>query len=405
MRRPRAEARRLILAGGFLRALQTELPMKTYQLSDVDLGEEEAQAVADVVRSKWLSAGPRTAEFEAAFSDLMGGSHAVALSNCTAALHLALAALNVGPGDEVLLPSYTFVATANAVLYQGATPVFVDIKGPHDLNLDPADLAAKITPRSKAIIVVHLAGFPADMDAVMSLAEHHGLAVVEDACHAIGSDWNGRKAGTIGHIGCFSFFANKNLVTGEGGMAVTADESLARRIRLGRSHGMTKSSWDKASGRASDYDVVQLGYNYRPTELTAALGLIQLRKLPAANERRRAMALAYRRELSGVEGLSLPFADRTDGSHHIFPVLLDDPAERSDFRESLKAVGVQTSVHYPPVHRFSQYWERFGVNANVPKTDAIALREVTLPLHPLLGEADARAIAGRVAEALPIAAI
>ena len=379
--------------------------MKTYHLSDVDLGEEEAQAVADVVRSKWLSAGPRTAEFEAAFSDFMGGSHAVALSNCTAALHLALAALDIGPGDEVLLPSYTFVATANAVLYQGATPVFVDIIGPQDLNLDPADLEAKITRRSKAIIAVHLAGFPAGMDAIMALADRHGLAVVEDACHAIGSDWKGRKAGTIGHIGCFSFFANKNLVTGEGGMAVTADKDLAQRIRLGRSHGMTKSSWDKASGRASDYDVVQLGYNYRPTELTAALGLIQLRKLAAANERRRAMAIAYRRELGGVEGLTLPFADRIDGAHHIFPVLLDDPAERSSFRDRVKEAGVQTSVHYPPVHRFSQYWERFGVNANVPRTDTVAAREVTLPLHPLLNEADVQAIAGLVAEALLVARV
>jgi len=374
--------------------------MRTYQLSDVDLGEEEAQAVADVVRSKWLSAGPRTAEFEQAFAEALSTPHAVALSNCTAALHLALAALDIGPGDEVLLPSYTFVATANAALYQGATPVFVDIAGPHDLNLDSADLAAKITPRSKAIIAVHLAGFPADMEAILALAERHGLAVVEDACHAIGSDWQGRKAGTIGHIGCFSFFANKNLVTGEGGMAVTADEELARRIRLGRSHGMTKSSWDKASGRASDYDVVQLGYNYRPTELTAALGLIQLRKLPAANQRRRELALAYRRELADIPGLSLPFADRTDGAHHIFPVLLDEAERRTDFREQLKARGVQTSVHYPPVHRFSQYWERYGSRAALPRTDDVAAREVTLPLHPLLDESDVAAIAGAVREAL-----
>lgn len=376
--------------------------MRAYQLSDVDLGEEEALAVADVVRSKWLSAGPRTAEFEAAFAAEMGAPHAVALSSCTAALHLALAALDVEPGDEVLLPSYTFVATANAVLYQGAVPVFVDIKGPHDLNLDPDDLAAKITPRSKAVIAVHLAGYPADMDAIMALAERHGLSVVEDACHAIGADYQGRKAGSIGHVGCFSFFANKNLVTGEGGMAITSDEDLARRIRLGRSHGMTKSSWDKASGRASDYDVVQLGYNYRPTELTAALGLIQLRKLAGANEQRRAMVAAYREALAGAEGITLPFSHRIDGSHHIFPVLLEDPGERASFRESLKASGVQTSVHYPPVHRFSQYWERFGRQAAVPKTDDVAAREVTLPLHPLLEGSDVRAIAGIARQALPL---
>jgi dTDP-4-amino-4,6-dideoxygalactose transaminase len=374
--------------------------MKNYQLSDVDLGEEEALAVAEVVRSKWLSAGPRTAEFEQAFAEELNTPHAVALSSCTAGLHLALAALDIGPGDEVLLPSYTFVATANSVLYQGATPVFVDICGPDDLNLDPVDLEAKITPRSKAIIVVHLAGFPADMDAVMSIARRHGLAVVEDACHAIGADWRGAKAGTIGDIGCFSFFANKNLVTGEGGMAVTADERLAQRLRLGRSHGMTKSSWDKASGRASDYDVVQLGYNYRPTELTAALGLIQLRKLAAANEQRRAMAIAYREALAGVDGLSIPFADRIDGSHHIFPILLNDPAERVVFREALKQAGVQTSVHYPPLHRFSQYWERYGRQSHVPRTEDAAAREVTLPLHPLLEHEDVRAIVGLVQNAL-----
>ena len=388
--------------------------MKSYLLSDVDMGEAEAEAVAEVVRSKWLSAGPRTAAFEEAFAREMGVGYAVGLSSCTAALHLALDALGVGPGDEVLLPSYTFVATANAVLYQRATPVFVDIVGPNDLNLDPADLAAKVTPRTRAIVAVHIAGFPADMDAVMAVAERHGLSVVEDACHAIGSDYQGaaadsplrgRKAGAIGRIGCFSFFANKNLVTGEGGMAVTDDAELARKLRQGRSHGMTKSSWDKASGRASDYDVVQLGFNYRPTELTAALGLVQLKKLAAANERRRELALAYRRELEGAPGLSLPFADRTDGSHHILPILLDEAAERPGFRQALQAAGVQTSVHYPPVHRFSQYWEAYGRHAELPRTENAAAREVTLPLHPLLGEDDVASICAAVRGALATEAL
>ncbi|MBI1356932.1 MAG: aminotransferase class I/II-fold pyridoxal phosphate-dependent enzyme [Acidobacteria bacterium] len=389
--------------------------MRSYLLSDVDMGAEEVEAVTEVVRSKWLSAGPKTAAFEAAFAEALGAAHGVALSSCTAALHLALDALEVGPGDEVLLPSYTFVATANAVLYQRATPVFVDIVGPHDLNLDPADLAAKVTPRTKAIVAVHLAGFPADMDALMAVAERYGLAVIEDACHAVGADYrspshsalHGRKAGTIGHIGCFSFFANKNLVTGEGGMAVTDDESLARKMQRGRSHGMTKSSWDKASGRASDYDVVQLGYNYRPTEVAAALGLVQLRKLAGANERRRELAAAYRRELLGLPGLTMPFAHRLDGAHHILPILLDEPAERPGFRHALKEAGVQTSVHYPPAHRFSQYWAEYGRHAEVPRTDDVAAREVTLPLHPLLGDEDVAAIAALtrqalVAEALPV---
>ena len=379
-----------------------------YLLSDVDLGEEEAQAVAEVVRSKWLSVGPRTAEFEARFAEMTGSRHAVAVANCTAALHLALEALHVGPGDEVLVPSYTFVASANAILYQSATPVFVDIAGPHDLNLAPADLERKITPRSRAIIVVHLAGFPADMDAILDIAARHSLPVVEDACHAIGADFHGgpgsklagRKAGALGRIGCFSFFANKNLVTGEGGMLVADDDELAGRMRLGRSHGMTKTSWDKADGRATDYDVVQLGHNFRGTELTAALGLIQLRKLPAANARRRELVAAYRQRLREVSGVSLPFVHRLeDSAHHIFPILLDDAAMRNAFREALRERGIQTSVHYPPVHQFTHHRAIVG-EVRLPATEEVSAREVTLPLHPLLSVEDVGVICDAVAESL-----
>ncbi|MCA9267989.1 MAG: DegT/DnrJ/EryC1/StrS family aminotransferase, partial [Planctomycetales bacterium] len=361
-------------------------------LSDVDLGEAEAAAVADVVRSKWLSLGPRTAEFERQFADFLGVRHAVAVANCTAALHLALAAVGVEAGDEVLTPSYTFVATANAILYQRATPVFVDIVGPADLNLDPDDLARKITPRTKAICVVHLAGYPADMDRIMALAERHHLAVVEDACHAIGAAYlrdnaschHGKMAGAIGDVGCFSFFANKNLVTGEGGMLVTNDDRIAQCVRTARSHGMTKSSWDKASGRASDYDVVQLGYNYRCTEITAALGMVQLAKLQEANARRRQLAAAYHARLQNVAGVSLPFANQQgESAHHILPVVLDDPHARQHVRQSLADQGVQTSVHYPPVHQFSHYQSHVG-DVSLPKTEDASARELTLPLHPLM---------------------
>jgi len=374
-----------------------------YLLSDVDIGDEEASAVADVVRSKWLSLGPRTAAFEREFAAYMGAGHAVAISNCTAALHLALLAHGVGPGDEVLVPSYTFVASANAILYQRATPVFVDIVGPHDLNLCCDDLEAKVTPRTKAIIVVHVAGFPVDMDRVMRLAESRQLTVIEDACHAIGaryqgqpdSQFLGRFAGTIGHSGCFSFFANKNLVTGEGGMLVTDDASVAERVRLARSHGMTKSSWDKASGRASDYDVPSLGFNYRPTEMTAALGTIQLRKLEASNARRRELAAAYRRHLADTPAVTIPFAERLpDSAHHIFPVLLDPGIDRSKLRARLLEHGIQTSVHYPPVHEFSHYRSRLSSDPRLSRTVDASAREVTLPLHPFLTETDVEEIAG-----------
>jgi dTDP-4-amino-4,6-dideoxygalactose transaminase len=378
------------------------------------MGEEEAQAVADVVRGKWLSLGPRTAEFESQFAEACGVDHAVAVSSCTAALHLSLMALDIGPGDEVLVPSYTFVASANAILYQGATPIFVDVNGPDDLNLDVADLESKLTSRSKAIVVVHLAGFPADMDRIMDLADRYGLAVVEDASHAIGAEYHGvpgspfrdRKAGTIGHAGCFSFFANKNLVTGEGGMFVSNDESLASRVRLARSHGMTKTSWDKARGRASDYDVVQLGYNYRCTELTSVLGLIQLSKLVSANARRRQLVNCYREQLAAVPGMTIPFRDRLqDSAHHIFPILLDDSALRDSFRQSLKEQGIQTSVHYPPVHLFTHYRERFSQQPGLPVTEDVASREVTLPLHPLLTESDVHAICEAVEEAVGAIAV
>jgi len=375
-----------------------------YLLSDVDLGEEEAQAVAEVVRSKWLSVGPRTAEFESAFAEIMGVRHAVAVSSCTAALHLALNALDLGPGDEVLVPSYTFVASANSILYQHAKPVFVDINGPDDLNLCVADLAAKITPRTKAIVGVHLAGFPADMDALHALAQEHDLVVIEDACHAIGTtiqtgQFAGRKAGTIGQAGCFSFFANKNLVTGEGGMLVTDDEQLAKRVRLTRSHGMTKTSWDKATGRAFGYDVAELGYNYRCTELTAAIGLIQLRKLQANNERRKHMVQYYREQLVDVPGITIPFADRLDDSaHHIFPIVLNAGIDREQFRQDLNDRGIQTSVHYPPVHLFSHYQQNYPQDSGLERTNDVAAREVTLPLHPLMSKADVKYISHQVAQ-------
>jgi len=384
-----------------------------YLVSDCDLGEEEAQAVADVVRSKWLSVGPRTAEFEDAFAKHMttsasGPVHAVSVANCTAALHLALAAVGVGPGDEVLVPSYTFVASANAILYCGATPVFVDICGPHDLNLDVDDLAAKITTHTKAVVAVHMCGFGVDMDRLMALSDTHGFAVVEDACHGIGATYEGsdgsphrgKKLGTIGHAGCFSFFANKNLVTGEGGMVVSRDEDLAKNVRLARSHGMTKTSWDKASGRAQGYDVVQLGYNYRGTELTAALGLIQLRKLDANNAERRGRVARYRERLAEAGlPLTVPFAGRlTDSAHHVFAVILDDAALQSPLREALTARGVQTTHHYPPVHQFSHYRGLVG-EIQLPRTQSISPREVTLPLHPLLTDSGVDEIANRLRHA------
>lgn len=368
-----------------------------YLLSDIDMGEEEVNALADVVRSKWLSLGPRTEAFEQRFAEVFGVKHAIAVSSCTASLHLALAGCGIGPGDEVLVPSYTFVASVNAVVYVGARPVFVDIGGPHDLNLSVDDLEAKITPRTAAILPVHIAGFAAELDRVMAIAERHGLVVVEDACHAIGARYEGaaaslyagRKLGTLGTAGCFSFFANKNMTTGEGGMIVTNDSQLATYARRCRSHGMTKLSWDRAYGRAVDYDVVSIGYNYRCTELTAALGLVQLAKLEGGNRKRRQLTDRYRRRLKGCPGITLPFGDRLDDSGcHVFPILIEGAEHRPLLRERLRARGIQTSVHYPPAHLFSHYRKLAPNPQGLERTVEVAAREITLPLHPLLCDRD-----------------
>ncbi|HEX7079603.1 MAG TPA: DegT/DnrJ/EryC1/StrS family aminotransferase [Gammaproteobacteria bacterium] len=376
--------------------------MPRYLLSDLEYGEDEERAVLEVLRSRWLSVGPRSEAFESEFAAFLGARHAVHVASCTAALHLALLACDIGPGDEVLVPSYTFVASANPILYVGATPVFVDIVGGGDLNMSPADAAAKITSRSKAMIVVHVAGFPADMQSLLTIAERHGLAVIEDAAHALGAMYTARgvryPVGRLGHAACFSFFANKNLPTGEGGMLVTEDAAIATRVRQARSHGMTKTSWDKASGRATDYDVQRLGFNYRSTELAAALGRIQLRKLPANNDRRRELAERYRRNLAGCDGIEPAFGDRfADAAHHLFAVLLRDPTTRAGFRERLAAEGIQTSIHYPPVHHFTQYRRPGREHEPLPLTADAAEREVTLPLHPLLTLDDVDIICSHVA--------
>jgi dTDP-4-amino-4,6-dideoxygalactose transaminase len=377
-----------------------------YLLSDTNFDDREQQAVIDVIRSGWLSLGPRTAAFEGQFAAFTGATHAIAVSNGTCALHLALLSVGIEPGDEVLVPSYTFVATANAIRHAGAEAVFVDICGSHDLNIDPDLLESSITPRTRAIMVVHLAGYIADMRRIMEIADRHGLLVIEDAAHAIGAfydgpgELHGRSAGVLGHVGCFSFFANKNLVTGEGGMVTTNDTAVAEHARLARSHGMTKSSWDKAKGRATGYDVVQSGYNYRPTELTAALGQVQLEKLPENTRKRAELVKLYRHRLSSLP-LELPFADRGDhGAHHILPILVRDAEFREPLRAKLLEQGVQTSVHYPPVHGFTHFRNFANRGGSLDRTEDVAAREITLPLHTGMTGEDISAICDIIAQAL-----
>jgi dTDP-4-amino-4,6-dideoxygalactose transaminase len=362
-------------------------------LSDVDVDDEIVAAVEEAIRSRWWSMGPRVQQFEEAFAAFCRSRHAFAVSSGTAALQLALHAAGCGTGDEVILPSLNFVAAANAVVQTGATPVFCDVKGPQDLNLDPSDLEAAVGPATKAVIVLHYAGFPCDMDAVGTVAERHSLLVFEDAAHAPGASWRGRPCGTLGLIGCFSFFSNKNLPIGEGGMLLTDDDAIAERIRLLRSHGMTTLTWDRHQGHASSYDVVTPGFNFRLDEVRAAIGLVRLRQLASANDARARLAGRYRAALDGVEGVQLPFGDaqaQADSAHHLAVAVLPEGIARENVRERLAAHGIQTSVHYPPIHRFTAYAD--SNRRALPRTEALAARLLTLPLYPRLEDAQLDAV-------------
>jgi dTDP-4-amino-4,6-dideoxygalactose transaminase len=351
-------------------------------LADVLVDDELRSVVDEVVDSGWWSMGPKVEEFEAAFAEFTGTKHALAVANGTAALHLALLAAGCGPGDEVILPSLNFVAAANAIGHTGAAPVFCDIVGPDDLNLDPADLEAALTPATKAVLVLHYGGFPCDIAAVRAFAEERGLIVIEDAAHAPGASWHGEPCGSLGRVGCFSFFSNKNLPVGEGGMIVTDDDDLAAGLRLLRSHGMTTLTWERHRGHAASYDVVARGFNYRLDELRAAIGLYQLRRLPEENARRRELTERYRERLHDVNGISIPFGERDEdtlAAHHLAVALL--PAGRRDeVRAALADRRIQTSVHYPPIHLFS-YYEELGSRRPLPRTEEVAERVVTLPLY------------------------
>lgn len=357
-------------------------------LSDIDFDEAESLAVEKVLKSRWLTMGKVTQEFETSFAAHVQAKHAIAVTNATAALHLACLALGLGPGDEVIVPSLTFVATANAVRYVGATPVFADIVSDDNLNISPESIKASMTPRTRAIIVVHYSGYPCDMESILSIAKQNGLFVIEDAAHAVGSELNGRHLGTWGDIGCFSFFSNKNMTTGEGGMMTTDSDELAQKLNRLRSHGMTSLTWDRHKGHAYSYDVVDLGYNYRIDEIRAAIGLVQLSKVERNNERRRSLTQVYRDALQELAPqVNVPFQNHVGKtSAHIMPVLLPKDTKRQDFIESMKGNGIQTSIHYPPIHTFTSYKD--DMVWNLPITEDIAQREITLPLYPAMSNDD-----------------
>ncbi len=367
-------------------------------LSDLTYDSREQKAILAVLRSRWLSMGAECQRFEKEFADYVGISFALSVANCTSALHLAFLALEIGSGDEVIVPSLTFVGTVNAIRYTRATPVFADITSLDDLNVSVADVEQKITQRTKAIAVVHYAGYPCDMDGIKAIAKKYRLYVIEDAAHGPGSYYKGRQIGTFGDIGCFSFFANKNLVTGEGGMVVTDNKVFAQRMEYLRSHGMTSLSWDRYKGRAYRYDVVALGYNYRFDEIRAALGRVQLAKLAQNNKKRAALNRHYLSLLNSVQGLRIPFRLRKERvSHHIFPVVLPERIDRFKLMDTLAKDGIQTSIHYPPVHKMAIY--RGLRKDKLPLTETAARRELTLPMHPGLNFSDVEKIVGALKDA------
>lgn len=367
-------------------------------LSDVIVTEQEIATVADVYRSGWLSLGPRTATFEDDLAAYTGAEHAVAVANGTAALHLMCLAAGLGPGDEVIVPSMTFVATVNAVAYTGARPVFADIVSVLEPWLDPASVEQLITPRTTAIMMMSYGGHCGETERLVGICERHGLMLLEDAAHALGSRLHGRQLGSFGTAGAYSFFSNKNLAVGEGGAAVTSDPEIAERLRLLRSHGMTSLSWDRHKGHATGYDVVALGYNYRIDEPRAALLSARLRKLDEQDLRRGEIVLAYRSAL-GELGVQVPLAPRAglESAHHLACLLLDPDVDRAQFRDSLAGAGVQTSMHYPPVHHFSIY--ETGA-PELPVTDDYAARTVTLPLFAHMTTEQLDVVLGAVDSAL-----
>ena len=374
------------------------MPEWRVPLVDVQIDELEIEAVAQTYRSGWLSMGPRTELLEERFAEYLGCEHAIAVTNGTAALHLICLAAGLGPGDEVIVPSLTFVATANAIRYAGAKPVFADVAGLDRPWITAETVDAVAGADTRAVMNMTYGGHPGASAELAELARERDLILLEDAAHGLGGRLEGRALGTFGLAGAYSFFSNKCLPVGEGGMVVTDDPDVAKRVRLLRSHGMTSLTWDRHRGRASSYDVVELGFNYRIDEPRAALAAVRLARLDADNGRRAAAAELYRSRLGAVDGVTpaMPGGEGIQSAHHLFTVVLDEGLDRDGVREAMSGAGVQTSLHYPPIHRFSAY----GETADVPVTDRYSRQAITLPLYPAITEEQVGLVVDSLTDAL-----
>ena len=358
--------------------------------------EADVQAVIEVLRSDWLTTGPKVAEFEEAFSDFVNTREAVAVSSGTAALHAAMYAIGLGPGEEVIVPAMTFAASANCVVFQGGTPVFADVD-PDTLLLDPVQVEAKITPRTKAIIAVDYAGQACDYDALKAIADRHHLILVADACHSLGGSYKGHSVGSLADLNVFSFHPVKHITTGEGGMITTDNPDLAQGMRIFRNHGITSDHRQRTEQGSWFYEMVDLGYNYRITDIQCALGLSQLKRLPKFLERRRQIAMRYNDACSQIAGIT-PLAVRQDATHayHLYVVKVDFEAlgiDRSTLFQTLWKKGVGVNVHYIPVHLHPYYRQRFNTRkGDCPMAEAAYESILTLPAFPAMSGDDVDAV-------------
>jgi perosamine synthetase len=363
-----------------------------------DIGDEEIAAVVQTLRSGWLTVGPQTQAFEQAFAQAVGAGHAVAVNSCTAGLHLALDALDLQPGDEVITSALTFTATGATIVHAGGRPVLADCT-PDTLNLDPSDVVRKLTPRTRALVPVHFAGHPAPMDELLEIARQHRLTVIEDAAHALPASYRGRRVGAIGDVTAFSFYATKNLTTGEGGMLTLADPVLADRLRVRRLHGMSRDAWRRYSAEGSwRYDVSYPGFKYNMTDTAAAMGLVQLRRLPELDRRRKHLVALYSELLCDVPELELPVTrPDVESAWHLY-IVRPRPERLSIHRDTLiellKQDGIGTGVHFIPLHLHSYYRDAFGYRPeDFPVAAAAAERILSLPLYTLMSDDDVRYVA------------
>ena len=345
------------------------------------LTETDVAAATEVLRSDWLTTGPKVAAFEEAIADYVGVRHAVSFSSGTAALHAAVLAAGLKPGDEAITTPLTFCATANAVLYGGGTPVFADVRD-ETLTIDPEEVERRITPRTKALLPVDYAGHPADLDALLALADRHELLVIEDAAHALGAKYRSRMVGSISHMSVFSFHAVKHLTTGEGGMVTTNNGEFVQRLREVRNHGIDSDARARQADGQWHYEMTTLGFNYRLTDIACALGLAQLPRLPANLARRRTIAARYEKALATVSSLALPIvaADVTS-AWHLYPVRVDASLDRAEVFDALRAEGLGVNVHYIPVHLHPYYRSRFGYRGGeFPIAETASGRLISLPM-------------------------